>query len=149
MEGHTSQECSQICVVFSRGCDRARDLQLKLARPGHGSGLNQSCCHICTLTLLPNLLSPSEPSRLSPRHGPCWVAHTQTLPHKGILPHHCVPLGPTFHICNINPLRVLGVSSSPWEANQDFWVLPHDSSTICTRCECLEKNPSPGEVAGW
>lgn len=102
-----------------------------MAMPGHG--LNQTSCHICTLTEHPNLL-PSPQDMV-----PCWVAHTQDPSPQGTmiwgtLPHPCVLFGPT------QTLSGFGVSPSPWEANQDVWFLPHDCSTICTQGECLEEN---------
>lgn len=102
-----------------------------MARLGHG--LNQTSCHSYTLTEHPNLLLSAHDMV------PCWVAHTQDPSPQGtmiwaMLPHSCVLFGPT------QTLSGFGVSPSPWEANQDFWFLPHDCSTTCTQGECLEKN---------
>lgn len=102
--------------------------------PAHGRGLNQTSCPICTLTQHPNLLLPPQDMV------PCWVAHTQDPSPQGtmiwgFLPHPYVLFGPT------QTPTGFGVTPSPWEANQDFWFLPHDCSAPCTQGECLEKNP--------
>lgn len=144
-------QASEACrSVFSRGCDRPRDLQLKQDNAWTWQGFKINPPATSAASLSTQTSSPTQSLLLSPQDMvPCWVAHTQDPSPQGIyqdLGYLATSLCaiwshfPQLIICTHKLSLGFGAESFSMGTNQDFWFLPHDCSTICTQGECLEKN---------